>query len=75
MEEIWVSDLRNIFKKYLKSYRAEKSPLAEHVIRYNINSTKLLKKKVNNSQELNIREAIEMTKKSVLLNLDLNPLQ
>jgi hypothetical protein len=74
---------RNIgirFKEHLrniKNQEDEKSPLAEHVLgtNHNINSIKLLKQ-VNNSQELNVREAIEMTKnKNNLLNWDLNPLQ
>ena len=71
---------RNIgirFKEHLrniKNQENEKSPLAAHVLgtNHNVNSIKLLKQ-VNNSQELNAREAIKMTKNN-LLNWDLNSL-
>jgi hypothetical protein len=74
---------RNIdirFKEHLrnvKNQEDDKSPVAEHLLNtnHNIKSAKLLKN-VNNYRELNIREAIEMSKnKNNLLNWDLSPLQ
>lgn len=74
---------RNIgirFKEHIrniKNQETNKSPIAEHVLEenHNIQTIQLLKQ-VNNYQELNIREAIEMSKnKNNLLNWDLNPLQ
>ena len=74
---------RNIgirFKEHIrniKNQETNKSPIAEHVLEenHNIQTIQLLKQ-VNNNQELNIREAIEMSKnKNNLLNWDLNPLQ
>ena len=74
---------RNIgirFKEHIRSMKnqeTDKSPIAEHFFEFNhnINTIKLLKQ-VTNNQELNIREAIEMSKnKNNLLNWDLNPLQ
>ena len=74
---------RNIgirFKEHIRSIKnqeTDKSPIAEHFLEFNhtINTIKLLKQ-VTNNQELNIREAIEMSKnKNNLLNWDLNPLE
>ena len=58
----------------MKNQETDKSPIAENFLEFNhiINTIKLLKQVANN-QELNIREAIEMSKnKNNLLNWDLN---